>query len=95
MEEEGQEFDQSEIRRKIDSVLPDGWTIKSITRNCVKLTCPAKDYFSGDYAAVSKKMRGIEEAIDAKFDGGGMRCGAKICTDSVYDLWFYLTKPEA
>ena len=95
MDDEDQEFDTSEIRYKVNSVLPDGWTIKSITRNCVKITCPAKDYFSGDYDTLSKKIRYIEEAADAKYDGGGMRCGVKVCSDTAYDMWFYFTKPVA
>ena len=77
---------RNELKKAVESALPKGWRLDtlSVRRRMFIATCPVEERFDVPVETFLGKVRGIEKATNAAYDGGGATVGA----DS-YGTYFY------
>ena len=77
---------KNELKKAIEAVLPKRWRLDyiSMKTKCFKVTCPIEHRFDAPPQSYERKIRRIERATNAEYDGGGAVVG-----DYIYDNFFY------
>ena len=77
---------RNELRKTIAAALPKGWRLDSLStgRKMFIATCPVEDRFDVPVETFLGKIREIEKATNAAYDGGGSTVGA-----DTYETYFY------
>ncbi len=77
---------RNELKKAIEAALPKGWRLDTLSMRMGMFiaTCPVEDRFEVPVETFLGRIREIEKATNAAYDGGGSTVGG-----DTYEAFFY------